>query len=74
VTTGFQTAREALGERLRELRTEAGPDGEDIAAKLGWQPSKVSQLQNGKQTPTREDLTAWAQAIGRPPPALGLFV
>ncbi|GAB2769264.1 helix-turn-helix domain-containing protein [Streptomyces bullii] len=66
MTTDFQTAREALGARLRELRTEAGLEGKDIAIKLGWQTSKVSRLQNGKQTPTRGDLTAWANAVGRP--------
>ncbi|WP_409471983.1 helix-turn-helix domain-containing protein [Streptomyces sp. HC307] len=66
MTTDFQTAREALGARLRELRAEAGLDGKDLAAILGWQTSKVSRLQNGKQTPTRDDLTAWARAIGRP--------
>lgn len=66
MTTDFQTAREALGARLRDLRAEAGLEGKDLAAKLGWQPSKVSRLQNGKQTPTRDDLTAWARAIGRP--------
>ncbi|MEU2271489.1 helix-turn-helix transcriptional regulator [Streptomyces olindensis] len=65
MTTDFQTAREALGARLRELRTEAGLEGKDIAHKLGWQTSKVSRLQNGKQTPTRADLTAWANAVGR---------
>lgn len=66
MTTDFQTAREALGARLRELRTEAGVEGKDLAAKLGWQPSKVSRLQNGKQTPSAADLTAWAQGIDRP--------
>ncbi|MEU0583627.1 helix-turn-helix transcriptional regulator [Streptomyces sp. NPDC006132] len=66
MTTDFQTAREALGARLRELRAEAGLEGKDIAHKLGWQTSKVSRLQNGKQTPTRADLTAWANAVGRP--------
>lgn len=66
MTTDFQTAREALGARLRELRVEAGLEGKDLAAKLGWQPSKVSRLQNGKQTPTRGDLAAWAEGIGRP--------
>ncbi|MFF5981153.1 helix-turn-helix domain-containing protein [Streptomyces olindensis] len=65
MTTDFQTAREALGARLRELRTEAGLEGKDIARELGWQTSKVSRLQNGKQTPTRDDLTAWANAVGR---------
>lgn len=66
MTTDFQTAREALGARLRELRAEAGLEGNDIASKAGWQTSKVSRLQNGKQTPTRADLTAWANAVGRP--------
>jgi transcriptional regulator with XRE-family HTH domain len=66
VTTDFQTARQALGARLRDLRAEAGLEGKDLAAKVGWQPSKVSRLQTGKQTPTREDLTAWAHAINRP--------
>jgi transcriptional regulator with XRE-family HTH domain len=66
VTTDFQTAREALGARLRELRAEVGMEGKALAAALGWQPSKVSRLQGGKQTPTREDLTGWARAIGRP--------
>jgi transcriptional regulator with XRE-family HTH domain len=66
VTTDFQTAREALGARLRELRAESGLEGKDLAALLGWQPSKISRLQNGKQTPTRDDLTAWARALERP--------
>ncbi|GAA1313269.1 hypothetical protein GCM10009647_039020 [Streptomyces sanglieri] len=63
MTTDVQTAREALGARLRELRAEAGLEGKDLAARLGWQASKVSRLQNGKQTPTRADLTAWAHAV-----------
>ncbi|MCX5056799.1 MULTISPECIES: helix-turn-helix transcriptional regulator [unclassified Streptomyces] len=66
MSTDYQTAREALGARLRELRTEAGLEGKELAAKLGCQPSKVSRLQNGKQTPTPADLTTWAQACGRP--------
>ncbi|EDY45287.1 helix-turn-helix domain-containing protein [Streptomyces sp. SPB074] len=60
--TDFQTGREALGARLRELRTEAGLQGKDLAARLGWQRSKISRLETGKQTPTIDDLAAWAQA------------
>jgi transcriptional regulator with XRE-family HTH domain len=66
VTTDFQRARIALGVRLRELRTEAGLSGRDLAERCGWQPSKVSKLENGKQTPTADDLAAWAGAVGRP--------
>ena len=66
MSTDYQTATEALGARLRELRTEVGLEGKNLAAKLGCQPSKVSRLQNGNQTPTASDLTEWAQACGRP--------
>jgi transcriptional regulator with XRE-family HTH domain len=64
VSTDFQSGREALGVRLRELRTEAGLQGKDLAERLGWQRSKVSRLELGKQTATAEDLDAWAQALG----------
>ncbi|MGW7196003.1 helix-turn-helix domain-containing protein [Streptomyces chryseus] len=64
MTTDFQSARVALGARLRELRTEAGLTGKDLAALLGWQRSKVSRLENGKQTAAAEDLAAWATATG----------
>ncbi|MFI6276698.1 helix-turn-helix domain-containing protein [Streptomyces sp. NPDC050988] len=66
MTTDYQTAREALGARLRELRVEAGIEGKELAALLGWQPSKVSRLQTGKQSPTLTDVTAWAEGVGRP--------
>lgn len=58
--------------RLRELRTEAGLQGKDLAERLGWQRSKVSRLENGKQTATAEDLDAWAQAAGAPAEAADL--
>ncbi|WP_405597565.1 helix-turn-helix transcriptional regulator [Streptomyces sp. NBC_01410] len=60
MSTDFQSARVALGARLRELRAEAGLSGKDMAERLGWQRSKVSRLETGKQTATAADLTAWA--------------
>ncbi|MFD7064406.1 helix-turn-helix domain-containing protein [Streptomyces sp. NPDC059906] len=66
MSTDFQHGREALGARLRELRAEAGVDGKTLAARLGWQRSKVSRLQNGRQTATEDDLEAWAKAVGAP--------
>ncbi|WP_327401992.1 helix-turn-helix transcriptional regulator [Streptomyces sp. NBC_01288] len=66
MSTDFQSGREALGVRLRELRTEAGLQGKDLAERLGWQRSKVSRLELGKQTATAEDLDAWAQTLGVP--------
>ncbi|MFW5420977.1 helix-turn-helix transcriptional regulator [Nocardiopsis sp. CNT-189] len=62
----FQTARHALGARLREVRTGAGLSGRALAGALGWAPSKVSKLEHGKQSATAEDLRAWATACGAP--------
>ncbi|MGW8377935.1 helix-turn-helix transcriptional regulator [Streptomyces sp. ODS28] len=64
MSTDFQNARANLGVRLRELRSEAGFDGKGLAARLGWQPSKVSRLETGKQTPSAQELEAWAEAVG----------
>lgn len=72
MTTDFQQARSALGARLRELRTEAGWTGRGLAAALGWPQSKVSKLETGRQTATVADLTAWAEATGRPEAAAEL--
>ncbi|MEV6542303.1 helix-turn-helix transcriptional regulator [Streptomyces sp. NPDC051665] len=69
MTTDYQQAREALGQRLRELRMSA-PEGRltgtGLAARLGWAQPKISKLENGKQTATPEDLQAWADATGQP--------
>lgn len=62
----FQTARLALGARLRELRAESGLNGKALAQQLGWPASKVSKIENGKQAPSAEDLRAWATALGTP--------
>ncbi|MFE2530428.1 helix-turn-helix domain-containing protein [Streptomyces sp. NPDC059371] len=72
MSTDYQSARVALGARLRELRTEAGLDGKGIAERLGWQRSKVSRLENGKQTPSSDDLRLWAEAVERPDAAAEL--
>ena len=64
MTTDFQRARESLGARLRELRTEAGLSGREMSRRLNWPPSKVSKLETGQQTPVPADLEAWARALG----------
>ncbi|MGY1498755.1 helix-turn-helix domain-containing protein [Streptomyces sp. QTS52] len=69
MSTDYQQAREALGGRLRELRfscPEGRLTGQQLAQRLGWPNSKVSKLENGKQTATPEDLRAWAHATGQP--------
>lgn len=63
--TNYQQARQLLGARLRELRADAGLSGRDLADLLGWSPSKVSRIELGRQTPSREDVTAWAGGVQR---------
>jgi transcriptional regulator with XRE-family HTH domain len=57
-------ARQALGKRLRELREHAGFSGKQLAESLSWPPSKISKIENGRQTPTDDDIRAWTQATG----------
>ncbi|MFD7579426.1 helix-turn-helix domain-containing protein [Kitasatospora sp. NPDC059817] len=66
MSTDFQQARIALGLRLRELRTEGGLTGRQLADRLGWTQSKVSKLETGRQTATHDDLKAWAEGVGQP--------
>ena len=60
--TSVHEARDELGKRLRELRTIAGLSGRSLAELLSWPPSKVSKLENAKQTPTDDDIRAWTRA------------
>ncbi len=57
-------AREALGQRLRELRRNARLSGKQLAESLGWQQSKVTRLELGQQTPSDEDVRAWTAVVG----------
>ncbi|WP_030542213.1 helix-turn-helix transcriptional regulator [Streptomyces albus] len=69
MSTDYQQARAALGARLRELRFTCPGGrltGRQLARRLGWPGSKVSKLENGRQTATPEDLRAWADATGQP--------
>lgn len=65
-------AREALGERLRDLRRSAGLSGGQLAAQLGegWGQSKVSRIETGRQLPSDSDVRQWAAAFGDQPEEL----
>lgn len=55
-------ARNALGTRLRELRRQADLSGRQLAELLSWPPSKISKLENGRQTPSDDDIRSWTSA------------
>lgn len=62
--TSVQEARAALGKRLRELRQQAGLTGKQLAESLLWPASKISKLENGRQTPTDDDIRGWTRVTG----------
>ena len=63
-SSNVHEARNALGKRLRELRQAANLSGRQLAESLSWPPSKVSKLENGRQTPTDDDIRGWTQVTG----------
>ncbi|MBG0831049.1 helix-turn-helix domain-containing protein [Planomonospora sp. ID67723] len=72
--SGFQQARIELGAQLRHLRETAGLSGKDLAERLRWQASKISRIENARQTATEDDVTVWAQAVGASPEVTGELV
>lgn len=61
---------DGIAARLRQMRTDARITGKDLAAAAGWQPPKVSKIENGRQTPTAEDIETWGRICGAPPEAV----
>jgi transcriptional regulator with XRE-family HTH domain len=59
LTGTTQDAKEALGNRLREIRKDAGLSGRALAALTGWHFTKVSKIELGRQTPSDSDIRAW---------------
>lgn len=61
VTSTVQQAREALGERLRDLRRDTGLTGRGLAALAGWHSSNISKIEYGKQSPSEDDIRIWCR-------------
>lgn len=64
MSTSFQRERQALGQRLRELRLGARLTGRALAERAGWHSSKISKIEAGKQTPSQHDIDVWARHCG----------
>lgn len=57
-----QKAKRDFGARLGEIRKSAGVTGRALAASCGWHESKVSRIENGKTSPSVDDVRVWARA------------
>lgn len=63
MTDSVQEAREALGQRLRELRRAAGVSGRALADGAGWHESKISKIEYGRRSPSEADLRAYCAIL-----------
>jgi transcriptional regulator with XRE-family HTH domain len=59
-------ARQALADRLREIRVHAGLTAQALAVGAGWHRTKVSKLEHGTTSPTAADIQAWCTLCGVP--------
>jgi transcriptional regulator with XRE-family HTH domain len=59
-----QQAKEVFGARLRELRLEASLTGRALAQRAGLHYTKVSRVENGRQSVTDAEVRAWCEACG----------
>lgn len=62
MATKFERQRQEFGEQLRALRTATGLNAKQFAERLGWNAPKVTKLEKGNQTASRDDLVAWLAA------------
>lgn len=58
-SSSVQQARQALADRLREIRVEAGLTARELAAAAGWHHTKVSKLEHAVTSPSAGDIRAW---------------
>ena len=54
-----EQARQALANRLRDLRTNARLSGRELAARAGWHYTKISKIEHGTTMPSEADLELW---------------
>lgn len=64
MSDSVRDAREALGQRLREIRRRAGVTGRDLARLSGWHESKVSKIEYGRIKPSDADVRAYCHHTG----------
>ncbi|GAA0358041.1 helix-turn-helix transcriptional regulator [Streptomyces blastmyceticus] len=63
-SSSVQQARQALGQRLREVRKDSGLTARALAALAGWHESKCSRIEHGRTPPSDADIRAWTLHCG----------
>lgn len=63
-SSALDEARRSIAEKLREIRRDAGLTGREVAVRAGWQPSKISRIQNATTPPSDDDIRTWCTVCG----------
>jgi transcriptional regulator with XRE-family HTH domain len=61
-----QSARQALANRLQEIRLGAGLTARALSSAAGWHEAKTSRIEHAKQQPSEADLRAWCYVCSAP--------
>ncbi|MEV2219066.1 helix-turn-helix transcriptional regulator [Nocardia vinacea] len=64
MSNGVHEARQALGQRLREIRRRSGISGRELARLAGWHETKVSKIEYGRVKPSDADIRAYCAHTG----------
>jgi transcriptional regulator with XRE-family HTH domain len=65
-SSSAQSARQALANRLRDVRLDAGLTARALSTAAGWHEAKTSKIEHGKQQPSEADLRTWCAACSSP--------
>lgn len=63
-SSSAQQARQILADRLRDLRRDAGLTAIELAARAGWERTKVSKIEHAARPPSAADIRAWCRVCG----------
>ncbi|WLW50748.1 helix-turn-helix domain-containing protein [Streptomyces sp. YU58] len=63
-SSSAQAAREAVAERLKELRADAGITGPELASRCGWSHPKTYRIEGARTPPSVDDIRRWCEACG----------
>jgi transcriptional regulator with XRE-family HTH domain len=59
-----QAGGQMIGQEVRRRRDELGLTGAELAARSGLSPGAISQIENGKRTPSSTTVMKLAQGLG----------
>jgi len=60
-SSSVQHARQALADRLREVRLDAGLTARALSAGAGWHEAKTSRIEHARVAPSDADIGTWCE-------------